>query len=1007
MPIRLYVEEHDGSSRLVELAEGVIHIGRGTDNEVVIRDQRSSRRHCRLTRKPQGILLEDLGSSNGTVHQGKPVESVMLRPGDEFKIGLTRLVVEPEERSVLDGELPLDDDAADAASAGATSDESASSRTADEDDGILELESIEDEPADARSELDDDDADIVDDDLVFEDEDDDADADGVGEGDGDGLPAKSDGGRRSVEAPRLIAVEGPLAGNTFPIDRERFSIGRSRRASLALRDERVSGEHARILWDGKTLVVEDLDSKNGVYIGKKRIERARLRNGARLRIGTSLFEVEVPGEESAPVEAGGAAVPARRARRKERDGDGEGGEELLIRRADVARALAAEKVRQPLIAGALLVVTLILAFFLFDLLRHLVAIEDPDPALAHNLLGADWSFERAPDPEGKSGPVPGWRVLDGEGGSIARSNTGAQFPGDWALAVESDGSSAITTAVLDRSIVVVPRSRYRLEGFVRVESAFIAGLFVDWLRPGDGGATVISTQLSRAARGPGDSLDEVFELVAPEGAAHARVGCFVAGAGRALFDRISFGLAQGDAGGESTGDGASDIANAASGAESDGAGSQELSIAAATSTFSLSLDPHGRFRWLSGERVIIDRIWAGPAADRDGYSPALSAPIIEPGDRGAVHVSTSIPVVSESRWASIEAIARSTSSEVVLSFGIAEEENDSASLFEEAKDDAGDGEAGEGARGANGENDGEPVGLGVERDASRAIALRLELPSARLPVLYHGVVSGRGLAQDAAFDGVRELVLGNVADRTSLVFSTPVKVTFEKSFLGRPRASLVILPDPPQDRIDVRFVPGSLSEREAAMDLIRDALRLYEQGELGAAVELLGDLRRNWPEEKAAIARADELLAGWSHAARGVVRELESEVSRFEREPSPVVLASLRARTKTWIERLQGTAEAEPLARILSRLETHEKRETEEAAASALSRRLERARAHFEAGLTAFAEIELRALSEEPIGADRAVEVESLLQRIQSRREAEVRGIVGGAGSKEQERSTR
>src|SRR5690606_11697951 len=105
------------------------------------------------------------------------------------------------------------------------------------------------------------------DDLVFEDEDDDADADGVGEGDGDGLPAKSDGGRRSVEAPRLIAVEGPLAGSTFPIDRERFSIGRSRRASLALRDERVSGEHARILWDGKTLVVEDLDSKNGVYIG--------------------------------------------------------------------------------------------------------------------------------------------------------------------------------------------------------------------------------------------------------------------------------------------------------------------------------------------------------------------------------------------------------------------------------------------------------------------------------------------------------------------------------------------------------------------------------------------------------------------------------------------------------------------------------------------------------------------------------------------------------------------
>jgi pSer/pThr/pTyr-binding forkhead associated (FHA) protein len=65
-------------------------IGRGTECDVVIKDPKASRRHCQLTRKGQGFLLEDLGSKNGTYVNGERIkEAVILKPNETFKIGET------------------------------------------------------------------------------------------------------------------------------------------------------------------------------------------------------------------------------------------------------------------------------------------------------------------------------------------------------------------------------------------------------------------------------------------------------------------------------------------------------------------------------------------------------------------------------------------------------------------------------------------------------------------------------------------------------------------------------------------------------------------------------------------------------------------------------------------------------------------------------------------------------------------------------------------------------
>jgi pSer/pThr/pTyr-binding forkhead associated (FHA) protein len=65
-------------------------IGRGMDCDVVIKDVKASRRHCQLTRKPDGFLLEDLGSRNGTLVNGVRItEPVLLKANQTFQIGDT------------------------------------------------------------------------------------------------------------------------------------------------------------------------------------------------------------------------------------------------------------------------------------------------------------------------------------------------------------------------------------------------------------------------------------------------------------------------------------------------------------------------------------------------------------------------------------------------------------------------------------------------------------------------------------------------------------------------------------------------------------------------------------------------------------------------------------------------------------------------------------------------------------------------------------------------------
>src|SRR6476620_7110617 len=70
------------------------------------------------------------------------------------------------------------------------------------------------------------------------------------------------------------------------------TVGRARRADFVLDAALVSRLHCRLEAGDEALEVVDLESTNGTFVNDKRITRARLVSGDRLRVGRVQLEVE-------------------------------------------------------------------------------------------------------------------------------------------------------------------------------------------------------------------------------------------------------------------------------------------------------------------------------------------------------------------------------------------------------------------------------------------------------------------------------------------------------------------------------------------------------------------------------------------------------------------------------------------------------------------------------------------------------------------------------------------
>ena len=101
---RVLVRVVSGNDRGVErvLEAGTILVGSHPDADLTIRDSTVSRYHAELALLPEGVRVRDLKSTNGTFVGDSRVESIVVSPGSEIRLGRTRVELLPADVPIPD-----------------------------------------------------------------------------------------------------------------------------------------------------------------------------------------------------------------------------------------------------------------------------------------------------------------------------------------------------------------------------------------------------------------------------------------------------------------------------------------------------------------------------------------------------------------------------------------------------------------------------------------------------------------------------------------------------------------------------------------------------------------------------------------------------------------------------------------------------------------------------------------------------------------------------------------
>lgn len=89
-----------------DLGEEKVTVGRLADNTLQIDDGSVSSHHAEIVLEGDAFHLHDLGSTNGTFHNGEQVTDAVLRHGDEVRFGTIEAVFIGEDEAGVSQPLP-------------------------------------------------------------------------------------------------------------------------------------------------------------------------------------------------------------------------------------------------------------------------------------------------------------------------------------------------------------------------------------------------------------------------------------------------------------------------------------------------------------------------------------------------------------------------------------------------------------------------------------------------------------------------------------------------------------------------------------------------------------------------------------------------------------------------------------------------------------------------------------------------------------------------------------
>jgi pSer/pThr/pTyr-binding forkhead associated (FHA) protein len=93
-------------------------------------------------------------------------------------------------------------------------------------------------------------------------------------------------------------------------------IGRSEDSDVFLGEKKISRKHAQITVSEDEVSITDLESTNGSFVNSKKISEVKLKNKDKIKVGSSVIEVEIQMSSGAESEAPTSAKPKEKSNPK-------------------------------------------------------------------------------------------------------------------------------------------------------------------------------------------------------------------------------------------------------------------------------------------------------------------------------------------------------------------------------------------------------------------------------------------------------------------------------------------------------------------------------------------------------------------------------------------------------------------------------------------------------------------------------------------------------------------
>jgi pSer/pThr/pTyr-binding forkhead associated (FHA) protein len=283
--LKLIIEDDEGRKTVVPFVREEITIGRQEGNTIRLTERNVSRRHARLMRQNGHVVVEDLGSSNGTRINGERISGQStVKDGDLIQIGDYDLALQSDvaaaarpQRTVTAELKPEDMDI-----------ESSPSEAETEAEAPIAEQEEEDAPAQPSADQRRHSTAIIKMDQV------------------EGSRSRKVQDLDAEEAPRLVVVGSDFKGQEYACIRTEMKIGRTDDNDIVIDHRSLSRTHAKLVREenGEWRII-DMQSANGMTVNGEPYAQASLNNGDIIELGHVKLRFVGAGESVGSLSAGG------------------------------------------------------------------------------------------------------------------------------------------------------------------------------------------------------------------------------------------------------------------------------------------------------------------------------------------------------------------------------------------------------------------------------------------------------------------------------------------------------------------------------------------------------------------------------------------------------------------------------------------------------------------------------------------------------------------------------